>query len=149
MNKVSVVGRHHGRLMMIKQRGWNKEDEQLRACLSYRAPRESSNLISQSRVMNANFTIEPVNRYGLNIYNPHGALIANAPQMDGFFCLDVHRKSPTSTVHFENLNASPMLAAVKNKPEYTAPVLAFRRKTSIDSSKTVSDERNKANVFLF
>jgi hypothetical protein len=148
MNKVSVVGRYHGRLMMIKQRGWNKEAEQLRAYLSYRAPRGSSNLISQSRLMNANFNIEPVNHYGLNIYNPHGALIATAPQIDCLFCLDVHSKSPTSTVHFENLNVSPMLAAVKKQAGVHSSSAGFSAEDLDRFVKTVSDERNKAMALL-
>jgi hypothetical protein len=64
--------------------------------------------------MDANFTIEPVNHYGLNIYNPNGALIATAPQIDGLFCLDI---SQTGSARIKSLTiylgATPILAAVK------------------------------------
>jgi hypothetical protein len=32
--------------------------------------------------------VEPVNHYGLNLYNRHGKLIATAPQLDGLFVVD-------------------------------------------------------------
>jgi hypothetical protein len=41
------------------------------------------NLISQSQIMDNDIKVEPVNHYGLNLYNLHGKLIATAPQVDG------------------------------------------------------------------
>jgi hypothetical protein len=38
--------------------------------------------------------VEPVNHYGLNLYNLHGKLVATAPQVDGLFVLD---RAPKST----------------------------------------------------
>jgi hypothetical protein len=46
------------------------------------------NIISQSHIMNKDVKLEPVNRYGLNLYNRHGKLIATAPQVNGLFVLD-------------------------------------------------------------
>ena len=48
----------------------------------------SFNLISQSQIMDKDFKVEPVNHYGLNLYNRHDKLIATAPQVDGLFVLD-------------------------------------------------------------
>jgi len=48
----------------------------------------SFNLISQSQIMDKDIKVEPVNHYGLNLYNRHGKLIATAPQVDGLFVLD-------------------------------------------------------------
>jgi len=48
----------------------------------------SFNLISQSQIMDKEVKVEPVNRYGFNLYNRHGKLIATAPQVDGLFVLD-------------------------------------------------------------
>jgi len=48
----------------------------------------SFNLISQSQIMDKDVIVEPVNHYGLNLYNRHGKLIATAPQVDGLFVLD-------------------------------------------------------------
>lgn len=48
----------------------------------------SFNLISQSTLMDKDVCIETINHYGLNIYNPHGKLIATAPQIGGLFVLD-------------------------------------------------------------
>jgi hypothetical protein len=48
----------------------------------------SFNLISKSPIMDKDIKVEPVNHYGLNLYNRHGKLIATAPQVDGLFILD-------------------------------------------------------------
>jgi len=48
----------------------------------------SFNIISQSQIMDKDVKVEPVNHYGLNLYNCHGKLIATAPQVDGLFVLD-------------------------------------------------------------
>ena len=48
----------------------------------------SFNLISQSQIMHKDIKVEPVNHYGLNLYNRHGKLIATAPEVDGLFVLD-------------------------------------------------------------
>jgi hypothetical protein len=43
----------------------------------------SFNLISQSQIVDKDIKVEPVNHYGLNLYNIHGTLIATARQVDG------------------------------------------------------------------
>jgi hypothetical protein len=48
----------------------------------------SFNLISQSPILDKDVKVEPVNHYGLNLYNRHGKLIATARQADGLFVLD-------------------------------------------------------------
>jgi hypothetical protein len=48
----------------------------------------SFNLISQSQIMDKDVTVEPVNHYGLNLYNRHGKLIATACQVNGQFILE-------------------------------------------------------------
>jgi len=48
----------------------------------------SFNLISQSQIMDKDVKVQPVNHYGLNLYNHHVQLIATAPQVDGLFVLD-------------------------------------------------------------
>jgi len=55
-------------------------------------------LISQSQIMDKDVKVEPVNHYGLNIYNSDVKLIATAPQLDGLFVLDrVLDRAPEST----------------------------------------------------
>jgi len=39
----------------------------------------SFQLISQTQIMDKDVKVEPVNHYGLNLYNHHGKLIATAP----------------------------------------------------------------------
>jgi len=48
----------------------------------------SFNLISQSQIMDKDVKVEPVNHYGLNLYNRHDKLIATALQVDGLLVLD-------------------------------------------------------------
>jgi hypothetical protein len=48
----------------------------------------SFNLISKSQIIDKDVKVEPVNHYGLNLYNHHGKFIATAPQVDGLFILD-------------------------------------------------------------
>jgi hypothetical protein len=53
--------------------------------------------------------VEPVNHYGLNLYNHHGKLIATAPQVDGLFLVDrVLDLAPESTEYtdIDNNNCS-------------------------------------------
>jgi len=58
----------------------------------------SFNLISQSQIMDKDVKVEPVNHYGLNLYNHHGKLVATAPQVDGLFIEDhVLDRAPEST----------------------------------------------------
>jgi hypothetical protein len=58
----------------------------------------SFNLISQSQIMDKDITVEPVNHYGLNLYNRHGKLITTACQVNGLFVLDcVLDQVPEST----------------------------------------------------
>jgi len=59
----------------------------------------SFNLISQSQIMEKDVKVEPVNHYGLNLYNRHGKLIATAPQVNGLFVLD---RAPESTKYTDN-----------------------------------------------
>jgi hypothetical protein len=66
----------------------------------------SFNLISQSQVMDKDVKVEPVNHYGLNLYNCHGKLIATAPQVDGLFVLD---RAPEST-EYTDIDDSCLLA---------------------------------------
>jgi hypothetical protein len=49
---------------------------------------ESFNVISQSQIIDQDVKVEPVNHYGLNLYNCHGKLIATEPQVDGLFFRD-------------------------------------------------------------
>jgi hypothetical protein len=71
----------------------------------------SFNLISQSQIMDKDVKVEPVNHYGLNLYNRHGKLIATAPQLDGLFVLDrVLDRAPGSTEYTDIDNDSCLLA---------------------------------------
>ena len=54
----------------------------------------SFNLISQSQIIDKDIKVEPVNQYGLSLYNRHGKLIANAPDVDRLFVVD---QAPEST----------------------------------------------------
>jgi hypothetical protein len=70
----------------------------------------SFNLISQSQIMEKNAKVEPVNNYGLNLYNRHGKLIATAPQVNGRFVLDrVLDRAPGSTEYTDIDNDSCLL----------------------------------------
>jgi len=66
----------------------------------------SFNLISQSQIMDKDVKVEPVNHYGLNLYNRHGKLIATAPLVDGLFVLD---RAPEST-KYADIDNSCLLA---------------------------------------
>jgi len=58
----------------------------------------SFNLISQSQIMVNDVKVEPVNHYGLNLYNRYCKLISTAPQVDGLFMLGrVLDRAPEST----------------------------------------------------
>jgi len=71
----------------------------------------SFNLISQSQIMDKDVKVEPVNHYGLNVYNRHGKLIATAPQVDGLFVLNrVLDRAPGSTEYTDIDNDSCLLA---------------------------------------
>jgi len=70
----------------------------------------SFNLISQCQIMDKDVKVEPVNHYGLNLYNRHGKLIATAPLVDGLFFLDrVLDRAPGST-EYTNIDDSCLLA---------------------------------------
>jgi hypothetical protein len=70
----------------------------------------SFNLISQSQIINQDVKVEPVNHYGLNLYNRHGKLIATAPEVNGLFVLDrVLDRALGSTLHTD-INDSCLLA---------------------------------------
>jgi len=72
------------------------------------------NLISQSQIMDKDVKVEPLNHYGLNIYNRHGKLIATAPQVDGLFVLDrVLDRAPESTEYTDIDNNNSCLLALK------------------------------------
>jgi hypothetical protein len=64
------------------------------------------NLLSQSQIVDKDVKVEPVNHYGLNLYNRHGKLIATAPQVDGLFVLD---RAPEST-EYTDIHDSCLLA---------------------------------------
>jgi len=57
--------------------------------------------------MEKDIKMEPVNHYGLNLYNCHGKLIATAPQVDGLFILD---RAPESTKYTDIDNERYLLA---------------------------------------
>jgi len=59
----------------------------------------SFNLISQSQIMDKDVKVEPVNHYGVNLYNPHGKLIGTALQVNGLFVQD---RAPESTEYTDN-----------------------------------------------
>ena len=60
--------------------------------------------------MDKDVKVEPVNHYGLNLYNCHGKLIATAPQVDGLFVLDrVLDRAPEST-EYTDIDDSCLLA---------------------------------------
>jgi hypothetical protein len=67
----------------------------------------SFNLISQSQIMDKDVKVEPVNHYGLNLYNRHRKLIATAPPVDGLFVQD---RAPESTEYNDIDNDSCLLA---------------------------------------
>jgi len=70
----------------------------------------SFNLISQSQIMDKDVKVEPVNHYGLNLYNRYGKLIATTPQVDGLFVLDrVLDRAPEST-EYTDIDDSCLLA---------------------------------------
>jgi hypothetical protein len=73
----------------------------------------SNNHISQSQIMDTDIKVEPVDHYGLNLYNRHGKLITTAPQVDRLFILDrVLNLTPESTEYtdIDNNNNSSLLA---------------------------------------
>jgi hypothetical protein len=58
----------------------------------------SFNSISQFQINDNYIKVEPVNHYGLNLYNWHCKLIATTPQGDGLFVLDrILDRAPYST----------------------------------------------------
>jgi hypothetical protein len=44
--------------------------------------------MTQSQIMDKDVKVEPVNHYGLNLYNSNAKLIACAPQIEGLWVLD-------------------------------------------------------------
>jgi hypothetical protein len=70
----------------------------------------SSNLISQSQIIDKDNKAEQVNRYGLNLYNCHGKLFATTPWVDGLFVQDrVLDRAPQST-EYTDIDDSCLLA---------------------------------------
>ena len=77
----------------------------------------SFNLISQSQIRDKDVKVEPVNHYGLNLYNCHGKLIATAPLVDGLFVLDrVLDQAPGSTEYTDIDNDSCLIALKTTGP---------------------------------
>jgi len=71
----------------------------------------SFNLISQSQTMEKDVKVEPVNHYGVNLYNRHGKSIVTAPQVNGLFVLDrVLDRAVGSTEYTDFNNDSCLLA---------------------------------------
>jgi hypothetical protein len=74
----------------------------------------SFNLISQCQIMDKDVKVEPVNHYGLNLYNRHGKLIATAPRVDGLFVRDrALDRAPGSTEYTDVVNNISCLLALK------------------------------------
>jgi hypothetical protein len=70
----------------------------------------SFNLISQSRIMDKDVKVEPVNQYGLNLYNRHGKLIATALQVDGLLVLDRVLDRAAGLTEYTDIDDSCLLA---------------------------------------
>jgi hypothetical protein len=70
------------------------------------------NLVSQSKLMDANLSMEIINHYGINIYAPSGSLAATAPPLNGLFCLDIVHDTSKS-VGMDRIDIAPILAAIK------------------------------------
>jgi len=80
------------------------------------------NLISQSQIVDKDAKVEPVNHYGLNLYNRHGKLIATAPLVDGLFILDrlLDRESTEYTdIDDSCLPALEILPTITDPPKMT------------------------------
>jgi len=73
----------------------------------------SFNLISQSQMMEKDVKVEPVNHYGLNLYNRHGKLIATAPQVDWLFVLDRVLDRALESTHYTDIDNDSYLLALK------------------------------------
>jgi hypothetical protein len=73
----------------------------------------SFNLISQSQMMDKDFNVEPVNHYGLNLYNRHGKLIVTAPQVDGQCVLDCVLDRVLGSTEYTNIDNDSCLLALK------------------------------------
>jgi hypothetical protein len=74
----------------------------------------SFNLISQSQIMDKDVKVEPVNHYGLNLYNRDGKLIATAPHVYGLFVLDrVLDGAPGSSEYTDIDNTNSCLLALQ------------------------------------
>jgi hypothetical protein len=58
--------------------------------------------------MDKDIKVEPVNHYGLNLYNRHGKLIATAPQVEGLFILD--RVLEWESIEYTDIDNSCLLA---------------------------------------
>ena len=97
----------------------------------------SFNLISQFQIMDKDVKVEPVNHYGLNLYNRHVKLIATAPQFDGLFVLDrVLDRESTEFTDIDNNNSS--LLALKTTG----------RASRHDAEKRMLWHRRRAHVGL-
>ena len=58
--------------------------------------------------MDKDVKVEPVNHYGLNLYNHHGKVIATAPQVDRLFILD--RVLDRESTEYTDIDDSLLLA---------------------------------------
>ena len=58
--------------------------------------------------MDKEVKVEPMNHYGLNLYNRHDKLIATAPQVDGLLVLD--RVPDWESTEYTDINDNCLLA---------------------------------------
>ena len=63
--------------------------------------------------MDKDVKVEPVNHYGLNVYNRHGKLIATARQVDGLFVLDHILDRSAGLTEYTDINNDSCLLALK------------------------------------
>jgi len=62
------------------------------------------NLISQSQIIDKDVSVEPVNHYGLILYNCHGKSSATAPAVDGLLTLDQVQDQVLELTEYTNMN---------------------------------------------
>jgi hypothetical protein len=63
--------------------------------------------------MDKDVKVEPVNNYGLNLYNLHGKLIATAPQVDWLFVLDRILDRAQGPTKFTDIDNNSCLLALR------------------------------------
>ncbi|MBC7870646.1 MAG: DDE-type integrase/transposase/recombinase [Chitinophagaceae bacterium] len=100
--------------VMLKCRLPDGRSESVRVTNVFYIP-GAMNLVSQSKLMDADYIIENVNHYGQNVYTPSGELVATAPQIDGLFCIDLIWPDGVieKDIAYDEIETSPILAAVK------------------------------------